>query len=267
MEGTPPEVPRHPSARVTLVGAGPGDPELISLRGVEALRTADVVLYDALVSKELLAYTSEGSLQVFVGKRAGNHAFPQAEINRMLVQYAQERGHVVRLKGGDPYVFGRGNEELHYVRQQGLPVEVVPGVSSALGLAEAHGIPLTAEGISDSFWVITGATKDGQMAEDVAVAARNDITAVILMGINNLGEIVETYVLEGKSDVPVAIIQNGSTAGERILFAEVGTVLTEAKRAGIGAPAVIIIGRSVSQHKSDLMAWLRSTGGITDFEG
>ena len=247
-------------ARITLVGAGPGDPELLSLKGVETLRAANAVLYDALVSTDLLDYAPTDAVRLFVGKRAGNHAYKQEEINQLLVDYARKYGHVVRLKGGDPYVFGRGNEELRHAQRHGIPVEVVAGVSSALGLAEGHGIPLTGDGTADSFWVITGSTRSGQLAEDVVIAAKNDITAVILMGINNLAAIVDCYQRERKGKTPVAIIQNGSTPNERILIAEVDMVLTEAENQQIGAPAVIIIGHAVAQHPHDLAAWAASAG-------
>ncbi len=259
MENEPPdETPVK--ARITLVGAGPGDPELFSLKGVEALRAADAVLYDALVSPDLLHYAPEGAVRLFVGKRAGNHAYKQEEINQLLVDFAWKYGHVVRLKGGDPYVFGRGNEELRHAQRHGIPVEVVAGVSSALALAGGQGISLTGKGTADSFWVITGSTRSGQVAEDVSVAAKNEITAVILMGINNLPAIVECYQREGKGKTPIAIIQNGSMPDERILVAEVDTVVSEADKQQVGAPAVIIIGSAVAQRPRDLGAWAASAG-------
>ncbi len=257
MENAPSNAPPV-KARITLVGAGPGDPELFSLKGAETLRTADAVLYDALVSTDLLDYAPRGAVRLFVGKRAGNHAYKQEEINQLLVDFALKYGHVVRLKGGDPYVFGRGNEELRHAERHGIPVEVVAGVSSALGLADGHGISLAGDGTTGSFWVITGSTRSGQLAEDVVVAAKNDITAVILMGVNNLAAIVDCYQREGKGKMPVAIIQNGSTPDERILIAEVDTVLTEAENQQIGAPAVIIIGHAVAQQPHDLAAWAAS---------
>ena len=249
--------------RITLLGAGPGDPELISLRGVELLQTADAVLYDALVSPELLAYAPDEAPRVFVGKRAGRHTFSQEEINRILVSYAREYGHVVRLKGGDPYVFGRGNEEFRYAQEYGIPIEVVPGVSSALGLADARDIPITAG--AEGVLIMTGATSGGQVSEDLEVAAKQGITAVILMGMTNLPEIVGVYVREGRSEMPVAIIQDGSTPDERVLFARVDSVLDEVRRQGMSAPAVIIIGHPVNQYRQNLTEWLiRSTGGINN---
>lgn len=259
MENLPPDgIPIKP--RITLVGAGPGDPELLSLKGVETLRTADAVLYDALVSTDLLNYAPMNTVRLFVGKRAGNHAYKQEEINQLLVDFALKYGHVVRLKGGDPYVFGRGNEELRHAERHGIPVEVVAGVSSAMALAEGHGIPLIGEGTSGSFWVITGSTRSGQLAEDVGIAAKNDITAVILMGVNNLATIVECYQRAGKGTIPVAIIQNGSMPDERILVAEVNTVMAEAENQQVGAPAVMIIGSAVAQYPHELAAWAASAG-------
>ena len=142
--------------KVIIMGAGPGDPDLISVKGVKALQQADVLLYDALVAPELLQYATPHCKRVFVGKRKGKKEFSQDEINQLLVFYAVRHACVVRLKGGDPFVFGRGHEELAYVTRRGLTAEIIPGISSALAAPAAVGIPLTKRGVNESFWVVTG---------------------------------------------------------------------------------------------------------------
>ena len=154
----------HQSPRVTLVGAGPGDPELITLKGINALKSADIVLYDALVSQEILDMIPKGIPSLCVGKRAGAHSYKQEDINELIVEFAYLYGHVVRLKGGDPFVFGRGSEEIAYAQLQGVHTSVVPGISSALAVPASLNIPVTARGISESFWVVTGTTKAGEIS-------------------------------------------------------------------------------------------------------
>ncbi|MEC3879662.1 uroporphyrinogen-III C-methyltransferase [Parapedobacter sp. 10938] len=235
-------------SKITLVGAGPGDTDLISLKGLKALATADVVLYDALVNEELLDYAPEHALRIFVGKRARHHTFSQLEINQMMVELAQTNGHVVRLKGGDPFVFGRGGEELDYAAQYNIPTAVVPGISSAVALAGLQGVPLTYRGISESFWVITGATTAGLVSKDIHVAARTDATVVVLMGLNKLPEIARIYQEAGRGGLPIAVIQNGSLPEEKTALATMDNIVDEAEAQQIGAPAVIIIGEVVAKH-------------------
>ena len=170
---------------LTLVGAGPGDPELITVKGIRALERADVVLYDALVHPDLLNYAPPSAQRVFVGKRpwrrtGGRCEFAQTDINQLIVRYAHEFGHVVRLKGGDPFVFGRGFEELTFAQDAGLAVSVVPGLSSSYAVPTLAGIPLTSRGASESFWVLTGTTKDHQLSDDIAKASQTNATLVIL---------------------------------------------------------------------------------------
>src|SRR5690606_17092198 len=176
--------------RLTLVGAGPGDPELITLKGILALGKADVVLYDALVDKSLLKYATEKALKIYVGKRNGSRDNPQEETNQLIVDYALKYGHVVRLKGGDPFVFGRGAEEIEYAQQFGIKTEMVPGITSSSAVPAGQGIPVTKRGVSESFWVITGTTSAGQLSNDLHLAARSTATVVVLMGTKKLGEIV-----------------------------------------------------------------------------
>jgi uroporphyrin-III C-methyltransferase len=167
--------------KITLVGAGPGDAELITVKGLKALSLADVILYDALVNTELLKYTRKEAKRIFVGKRSNSHVYSQDEINKMIVEYAFTSGHVVRLKGGDPFVFGRGHEELAYAELFNIKVEVIPGISSSYAVPELQHIPLTKRGINESFWVITATTSSGELSRDVYKAAETNAAIVILM--------------------------------------------------------------------------------------
>lgn len=230
------------TGRVTLIGAGPGDPDLITLKGIKALQQADVVLHDALASTSLLAYCKPDCLVVNVGKRFGQHSCNQDVINHLIVEYAQQYGKIVRLKGGDPFIFGRGYEELEYAQRFGIEVEVVPGISSSYAVPALAGIPLTTRGISESFWVITGTTKEHKLSADVALAAQSSATVVVLMGMHKLAEIVEIYAQLGKINLPVAIIQNGSLPNEKIVTGKVGNILQLVQATGISSPAIIVLG-------------------------
>lgn len=228
--------------KVTLIGAGPGDPELITLKGIKALESADVVLHDALSSTELLEYCKPECIIVNVGKRFAQHSCNQDVINHLIVEYAQQYGHVVRLKGGDPFIFGRGYEELEYAQRHGIDVQVVPGISSSYAVPALAGIPLTTRGLSESFWVVTGTTKDHKLSNDLALAAQSSATVVVLMGMHKLPEIVETYAQLGKIELPVAIIQNGTRPDEKIVTGKVGNILQLVQAEGIGSPAIIVLG-------------------------
>ena len=228
--------------KIILVGAGPGDPNLITLKGVQALQHARVVLYDALVNPEILCHVPENALKIFVGKRANKHRFKQEEINRMLVQFAYTHGLVVRLKGGDPFVFGRGREEMSYAQSFGVEVEVVPGISSSISLPALQGVPLTCRGVNESFWVMTGTTRSGQLSRDVALAAQSSATSVILMGMRKLGEIMEVFSAEGKAQTPVMLIQNGSLPNEKVVVGTVEDIAEKAASANIGTPGIIVVG-------------------------
>ena len=177
--------------KVSLVGAGPGSEDLITVRGLRVLQSADVVLYDALVSDGLLSLIDSDIPKIYVGKRCGKHSFTQDDINIMIVENAFRFGHVVRLKGGDPFVFGRALEEIEYVESFGIPVSVVPGVSSALAVPASQGMPMTLRGVSSSFWVMTATKRDGSFTEDLKFAAQSSATMVILMGVRKLKEIVD----------------------------------------------------------------------------
>jgi uroporphyrin-III C-methyltransferase len=234
--------------KITLVGAGPGDAELITLKGVRALAEADVILYDALVNIDLLKYARKGVKKIFVGKRSGSRAYPQDEINRMIVEYALTDGNVVRLKGGDPFVFGRGHEELAYAESFNIEVEIIPGISSAVAVPELQRIPLTCRGISGSFWVITAVTSDGTISEDIYKAAEAGITVVILMGVSKLAEITEIFIKAGRKDTAAAIIESGSLPEEKTVVSTVKNIAAAAGGKNIKSPAVIIIGDVVKLH-------------------
>src|SRR6201996_6957136 len=234
--------------RITLVGAGPGDADLITLKGVKALKTADVVLYDALINEELLEFAPEGAVKVYVGKRSGDHTYSQEAVNKLMIDYAINYGHVVRLKGGDPFVFGRGFEELDYAASYSIPAQVIPGISSSISVPGLQNIPVTHRGLSESFWVVTGTTANGQISNDLYEAARSKATVVVLMGVDKLAEIVEIYKKEGKNRLPVAVIQSGSTTEEKVAVGVVDTIVEVVAENKIKAPALIVLGDVVSLH-------------------
>ncbi|MFC0514844.1 uroporphyrinogen-III C-methyltransferase [Mucilaginibacter angelicae] len=234
--------------RITLVGAGPGDADLITVKAIKALKTADVVLYDALVNEELLEYAPENSTKVYVGKRSGDHSFSQEAINNLMVDYAKNYGHVVRLKGGDPFVFGRGYEELIIAAAHNIPASVIPGISSSIAVPELQNIPVTHRGLSESFWVVTGTTANGKISNDLIDASRSNATVVVLMGIHKLAEITEIFKQQGKNKLPVAVIQSGSTTDEKIAVATVDTIVNAVEENKISSPALIVLGEVVSLH-------------------
>ena len=234
--------------RITLVGAGPGDAELITLKGMKALQAADVVLYDALVSEELLEFAPQGAVKVYVGKRSGDHSYSQEAVNKLMVDYAINYGHVVRLKGGDPFVFGRGFEELDYAASYSIPAMVVPGISSSIGVPGSQNIPVTHRGLSESFWVVTGTTANGKVSDDVYQAARTNATIVVLMGLHKLEEIVAIFKKEGKNKLPVAVIQSGTAKEEKVAVGIVDTIVELVEEKKISSPALIVFGQVVSLH-------------------
>jgi len=235
-------------AKITLVGAGPGDVELITLKAIKVLNAADVVLYDALVSEALLEYAPADAIKVYVGKRSGDHTYSQDAINKLMVDYAVNYGHVVRLKGGDPFVFGRGFEELEYAAANNIEATVIPGVSSSISVPELQHIPVTHRGLSESFWVVTGTTAKGELSADIYDAARSKATVVILMGLHKLDEITEVFKTEGKQHLPVAVIQSGSTADEKVAIGKVDTIVDIVKENNISSPALLVFGEVVSLH-------------------
>ncbi len=239
--------------KLTVVGAGPGDEELITLKGVRALKEADVVLYDALVNPALLQYASASIPKIYVGKREGQHSFTQQQINEMIVAMAAQYGHVVRLKGGDPFVFGRGHEELEAARANDIPAQYVPGISSSIAVAGLVDIPVTQRGFSESFWVITGTTAKGELSKDVALAAQTNATVVILMGLKKLATIAEVFQLAGKQSLPVAVISNGSLADQQIVVGTMSNIVERVANMKLSSPAIIVAGEVVKLHPSYLV--------------
>ncbi|OCB75156.1 uroporphyrinogen-III C-methyltransferase [Flavobacterium crassostreae] len=235
--------------KVTLVGAGPGDPDLLTIKGAKALAEANVVLYDALANEELLCYAPKKALKIFVGKRKGSHAYTQDQINQLIVDNALTYGHVVRLKGGDPFIFGRGSEETGYVESFGIPTFVIPGISSSIAVPASQGISLTKRGVSESFWVITGTTSARQLSKDVALAAQSSATVVVLMGMSKLEQIVAIFQAESKGETPVAIIQDGTTPQEKTGIGTINTITQIVRDANLSSPAIIVIGEVVADHK------------------
>ena len=233
--------------RVVLVGAGPGDPELITLRGLRWLCRAEVIVYDQLATPALLDEAPEDALRIFAGKSAGRHYLEQSAINAILIHHARRGRLVVRLKGGDPFVFGRGGEEMLACARAGVAVEVVPGVSAAIAVPAAAGIPVTHRGFASSFAVVTGHEDPAkpESAVDWERLATAVDTLVILMGVGTLPRITARLLAAGRSgDTPAAVIHRGTTQAEETVVGTLGDIA--ARAAEIQAPAVIVIGEAVA---------------------
>ena len=230
--------------RVYLVGAGPGDPGLITVKGLECLRQADVIVYDRLVNKNLLAHAKAGAEMIFVGKGPKGHAIKQGEINALLVQKAKEGNDVVRLKGGDPFVYGRGGEEAEALVEAGVPFEVVPGVTSATAVPAYAGIPVTHRGLTSSLAIITGhedPEKEGSLLPWDKVAGMG--TIVFLMGMDNLSTIVEELIKHGRpSSSPIALIRWGATPQQQTLEGTLADIVKKADEVGFAPPVVGVVG-------------------------
>ena len=232
---------------LSLVGAGPGDPDLITLKAIKTLRSADVVLYDALANEELLNYVRTDAIKKFVGKRFGCHALSQSEINMEIISYSKLYQRIVRLKGGDPFVFGRAQEEIEAAREAGMEVEMIPGISSALAVPATQMIPLTNRGMSESFWVTTGTTRSGEISADIRLAAQSTATVVVLMAMSKLEGIMDIFAQFGKGSTPVAIIQNATRKDCKWVRGNVADIGERAAAQGIESPAVIVIGKVVEE--------------------
>ncbi len=245
------------TGRVTLVGAGPGAPDLITVRGERALREADAVVFDALAAESLLTLAPAGALRLDVGRRGHTEpARTQEDINALLVRLAREGKRVVRLKGGDPYVYGRGGEEAAACRAAGIPFEVIPGVSSAIGALAYAGIPVTDRRHSASFAVVSGHKDPTRVREDIrwAELARAADTLVILMAMRNLDEILGRLIAGGRApETPAACVMEGTTGAQRTLVATLGTLAARAREAGLAAPAAVVVGDVVRLR--DELSW------------
>lgn len=238
--------------KVILVGAGPGAEDLITVRGLEAIKNADIVLYDALVNKSMLEHVKPGVECIYVGKRFNLHKYKQDEINQMLVDLALEYGTVVRLKGGDSYVFGRGAEEVEYVENAGIETEVIPGISSSLAVPSNQGIPLTKRFVNESFWVITGTTSDGTISKDISLGAQSSATLVVLMGLRNFSLIIEEIRKFRHAYTPFAIIQNGTLPNESIVIDTLKNYKSVIDKIDYKSPGIIVVGDVVAEHPSFL---------------
>jgi uroporphyrinogen III methyltransferase/synthase len=240
------------SGKVFLVGAGPGDPGLLTLRAANALANAEVLLYDALAADAVVALAPPACERIFVGKRGGDHAMPQAEIEALAIARAREGKNVVRLKGGDPFVFGRGGEEGQALREAGVAFEIVPGISSAIAAPAYAGIPVTHRGYASAFTVVTG--HEDPLKETSALdwqkLADPHRTLVFLMAVENLAAIVERLTAHGLSEfTPAAIVQDGTRPTQRTVAGRLGTIADDADRAGITAPAVLVVGDVVRMRE------------------
>ena len=224
-----------------VLGAGPGDPELITVKGYKILQQADVILYDNLANKELLNLATESCEKIYVGKQPYGEYTPQEQIHEMIKHFAFTKGKVVRLKGGDPFIFGRGFEEIMYAREQGIKTHFIPGITS-MQASGFEDIPLTHRSASESVWMVTGTKKDGRLSADLKLAIQSKATVVIYMGMKKLQEIAQAYIESGNGDIPAAIIQHASLPNQKSVRGLVKNLPHMAESKHLTYPAIIIIG-------------------------
>jgi len=231
--------------KVYIIGAGPGDWELISVKGLRRLQEADVILYDFLASEELLQFKKKEAEVICVGKRDGMHLLEQNKINQLLLKKAREGKTVVRLKGGDPMVFSRGIEEILYLKEKNIPFEIIPGITSAFAAPESFGIPLTRRGKYSSIAVLTGRKSNGEKID----APKAD-TLVYLMALANIKNVVAAVLRSGKKkETPCAFIERGTTRFERIVIGNLGSIIEKARKLEVKSPAVFIVGEIINYGK------------------
>jgi uroporphyrin-III C-methyltransferase/precorrin-2 dehydrogenase/sirohydrochlorin ferrochelatase len=252
----------RPSGEVYLIGAGPGDPDLLTLRALQLLQQSDVVLYDRLVSPAVLERVRRDAERIFVGKQSGRHRVTQERIHALLLEYAGRGLRVARLKGGDPFIFGRGGEELDLLRRAGIPVIVVPGITAALGAAASAGLPLTQRGVAPSVTFVT-ATGEGAEGLDWRALSAPLQTVVFYMGVAQLPRIVELLRAHGAAaGHPVAIVEKATLPGQRVIGGCLGDICAQAQHAQVTAPALLIVGEVArrAELSADLVQALGARG-------
>ncbi|MFB2119358.1 uroporphyrinogen-III C-methyltransferase [Parapedobacter sp. 2B3] len=228
-----------------IIGSGPGDVELLTIKAYKILAKAEVVLFDNLVNRDLLGIMPKNCIKIYVGKKPFGEYVPQTDINELIAYYCTRYVHVVRLKGGDPYIYGRGFEEWAVAQQLGVQVVYVPGITSMQGIG-MWDIPLTHRGTSEGIWVLTGMKRDGSIASDLSLAVQSNSTVVIYMGMRKLSEIARTYVMHGKGDTPAAIVQDATKPDGRRATCAVRDLVKCSREANMGNPAIIVIGEVVA---------------------
>jgi uroporphyrin-III C-methyltransferase/precorrin-2 dehydrogenase/sirohydrochlorin ferrochelatase len=245
---------KPPVGEVYLVGTGPGDPDLLTFRALRLMQQADVVLYDRLIGEGILNLVRRDAERIYVGKLPENHSVPQEEIGKMLIRLAQEGKRVLRLKGGDPFVFGRGGEEIEALSENGIAFQVIPGVTAAVGCASYAGIPLTHRDHAQGCMFVTGHEKDGKLDLNWNSMIQPRQTVVVYMGLSSLGAITGGFVANGADPAtPAAIIENGTRAGQRVITGTLESLPEQTKEAGIKSPALIIVGSVVTLR--DKLSW------------
>lgn len=246
---------------VYLVGSGPGDPELLTLKAARLLQQADVVVYDNLVSAGVIGLIHAGAEKIYVGKQTNRHTLPQADINLLLVRLAQAGKSVIRLKGGDPFIFGRGGEELETLVDAGVAFEVVPGVTAASGVSSYAGIPLTHRDYAQTCLFTTGHLKDGSLDLDWQTLVRPHQTVVIYMGLGALSAIAQQLVQHGMAaDTPAAIVERGTTPAQRVITGTLATLPELARSAALQSPSLIIVGHVVALHAR--LQWFKGAAAM-----